>query len=265
MIALIGAQEQHVPILDPELFAPTIALMLKNHVVKDQVHDSDFWFFRDLTRHDVFCDIGANLGLSVLSLAATGAAPIVHSFEINPALFKSLRDSVADYANTWQLHEYGLSDGEGEAWIYIVKVDDIYILGEATLRLAFLQETDSITRLSSYGSIGRILVGKLRVQTRKFDDINLSPNYMKIDAEGAEALVVAGMRQTLARFKPVLMVENGAMSEVDDVLFPLGFKAFSYNVEAHNLFTRRPSGGQNTFYVHKELVPTLTKEGKIVT
>lgn len=257
MISLVGATEARVPVVDPALFAPTIAQMLEHHVKPGQVHDADFLFFRDLPRDAVFCDVGANLGLSVLSLAATGATPLVHSFEINPALFPSLRRTVAAYPNQWTLHEFGLAEADGDVWIYIAKADDLFILGEATLRLDFLQEPDSVARLLTYAARGELSVGKLAAQVRRFDDLGLAPHSLKIDAEGAEARVIAGMRQTLVEHKPILMIENGAMLAVDAEMLPLGFLPFTYVPDTDHLRPRAASAGQNTFYVHQTRLASL--------
>jgi FkbM family methyltransferase len=260
---LIGATEDNVPVIDPALFAPTIDQMLHYHVKAGQVHDADFYFFKDAAHTSVFCDVGANLGLSVLSMAATGARPLIHSFEINPALFPKLKDVAAGYPCQWQLHEFGLAEFEGEVWIYVVRADDIYILGEATLRLDFLQEPASIERLLSYAPNKQLHVFKMRASVRRFDDLGIRPDYMKIDAEGAEATVVRGMRTALAASHPVVMIENGAMIAVDHEMFALGFKAFHYSLSEHLLRPRPQIAGQNSFYVHHDRIAQLEAQGRL--
>lgn len=257
MIQLVGATESTVPVVDPGLFGTTIAQMLEHHVKPGQIHDADFLFFHNVPRSALFCDVGANLGLSVLSLQAAGAHPRTHSFEINPALYPFLRKVVAEYPNEWTLHEFGLAEENTDAWIYIAKADDLYILGEATLRLNFLQEADSVARLLTYAARGELTVGKMASRVRRFDDLGLAPDYMKIDAEGAEDRVVAGMRRVLIEHKPVLMIENGAMLAVDAELLPLGFRPFTYVPETDHLRPRSKSIGQNTFYVHQDRIDIL--------
>ncbi len=265
VIPLIGATAATVPLVDPALFGPTIDLVMEHHVKPGHVHEPDFYFFRDIPRNAVFCDVGANLGLSVLSVAATGAQPIMHSFEINPALFPKLRSTAASYPNSWQLHEYGLAESSEDMWLYIVRADKIYILGEATLRLDFLQEPNSITRLLTYSNSKQLYVGKLRAKVRRFDELGIRADYMKIDAEGAEATVIRGMRDTLASCRPIIMVENGAMAAVDQEMSALGFETFSYHPSAHILGPRLPGGGQNTFYVHAARLDELKAAGRLTT
>lgn len=262
LVPLVGARVADIPLANPKLFAPTIDQMMEHHVRVGQVHDPDFYFFKDIPPSSVFCDIGANLGLSVHSVAATGAQPIIHSFEINPALYPKLREVTVDYPNTWTLHEFGLAESRGDVWIFVVRADDIYILGEATLRLDFLQEPASIERLMTYAPNGNLHVFKMKAAVRRFDDLSIKPDYMKIDAEGAEPVVVRGMRETLKNYKPVVMIENGAMLAVDEEMFALGFGAYSYDVTKDVLRPRVPA--QNSFYVHAASVRDLVSRGRLM-
>jgi hypothetical protein len=81
---------------------------------------------------------------------------------MNSALFPQLSAVAKAASDKWTLHPFGLSEVDAEEWIYVVKADDLYILGEATMRLDFLQMPDSINRLLSYTSRGELSVGKFR-------------------------------------------------------------------------------------------------------
>ncbi len=249
MISLQESTPSMVPLVDPSLFGPTIEQMLFHHVVAGRVHEPDFHYFRNLGPADVFCDIGANLGSSVISLAAAGGRCPVHSFEINPALYPALRKMAATTPNPWQLHEYGLGERKSLESIYIAKAGDLYILGEGTMRLDFLQEPASLERLRSYTVDGKVFVGRMEVEVRRFDDCGIIPTHVKMDAEGAEVTVLKGMPQTLSEHRPVMMIENGDSTHVDDIMFAYGYKPFQYNVEAEALIPR-VQNVQNSFYVH---------------
>lgn len=248
MIPLIGATPQEVPFLDPSLFAPTIRQMVEQHVKPGHIHDPDFAYFRNTDETSVFCDVGANLGASVLSYAAAGGKGEIHSFEINPALYPTLREMAATVPHRWTLHEFGLAAKAGYHSLFIVRSGALYILGEGTLRLEFLQHPDSIKRLASYSANGELHVGRIGVNVRPFDELGLSPTHIKIDAEGAEPWVLGGMMQTLERCKPMLMIESGAMSDCDAALFPLGYKPYFYDVEAA-ILRPRTHRVENVFYL----------------
>ena len=250
MISLETARPDIVPFVDPALFGPTIRQMVQHHIIPGHVHEADFHYFRDLGPQHVFCDIGANLGASVISLAATGATCPIHSFEINPALYPVLREMAATTSNPWTLHEFGLADHAGKKSIYIAKAGELYILGEGTLRLDFLQEPASLKRLQTYTVDGVLEVGRMEVDVRRFDDLGLIPTHIKMDAEGAEATVLRGMLQTLHDHKPLMMIENGDSVNVDTIMFGAGYKPYFYDVAKHILLPR-DHGTQNSFYVHR--------------
>jgi FkbM family methyltransferase len=205
----------------------------------------------------VFCDIGANLGASVISLSAAGGRCPVHSFEINPALYPTLRQTAATTPNEWHLHEYGLGERAVNESIYIAKAGDMYILGEGTLRLDFLQEPASLERLRSYTVDGKLYVGRMEVEVRRFDDCGIIPTHVKMDAEGAEATVLRGMIQTLKNHRPIMMIENGDSIHVDEIMFELGYRPFQFDVSA-GILIARTQNVQNSFYVHEA---NLSKSG----
>jgi hypothetical protein len=133
--------------------------------------------------------------------------------------------------------------------IYIAKAGELYILGEGTLRLDFLQEPKSLQRLRSYTADGVLKVGRMDVKVRRFDDCGVIPTHVKMDAEGAEATVLHGMIKTLAEHKPLMMIENGAIGAVDEIMFGLGYKPFLYAAD-QGILLPRTANVQNSFYVH---------------
>ena len=254
MIPLIGATPEAVPFLDPAAFAPTIEQMVKHHIHPGRVHEPDFLYFRHAGEETVFCDVGANLGASVLSYAAAGGKGEIHSFEINPALYPTLRETAAKVDNRWTLHEFGLGERAGRHSLFIVRAGELYVLGEGTLRLDFLQRSDSLQRLQSYAPRHDLLVGRLGVNVLPFDDFGIAPTHIKIDAEGAEILVLRGMRNTIAVHRPIVMVESGSVIACDEEMAVHGYKPYYFDV--NSLVLRlRTYPVQNVFYVPDEKGP----------
>ncbi len=57
-----------------------------------------------------------------------------------------------------------------------------------------------------------------------YEQKNPGPDIVKIDVEGAEALVLRGMKNVIRDFKPVLLCEmHGRNSEVENVLREAGY------------------------------------------
>jgi FkbM family methyltransferase len=253
MIPLIGAKTEDVPLVDPAVFVPSIRLIAADNVHPGQIHEADFLFFKDVAPDSVFCDIGANLGLSILSFAAAGGRCETHSFEVNPSLYPILREMAATTPNPWTLHEFGLSDESGTHSLFIARSDELYVLGESSLRLDYLQDPRCAARIASYSASGSVFVGRIEVELRRFDDVGIVPTHIKIDVEGAEIAVLRGMRETLRLHKPLLMIETGAILGVNAELLPQGYKPYFFDAAAMKLrpWTRNVL---NTFYLHAEKV-----------
>jgi FkbM family methyltransferase len=142
---------------------------------------------------DTVYDIGANIGYISLSLAkCVGDSGEVIAFEPVPRNFDLLQKCV-------QLN----------------KVRNIRLLndavadksGETTIRI-----TDNLSMASMVWHRNDPCATELPVRTTSIDELVSAgtlrpPKFVKIDVEGAEGLVLQGMRETLAVAKPVLFVE----------------------------------------------------------
>lgn len=128
-----------------------------------------------------FVDVGANIGVVTLH-AAVRVAPNgkVHSFEPAPRTFQILKDNIQVNglleSGLIELHHAAVADTEGEAKLSVYPDDS----GHNTL---FGSESDSRIEVS--------MVTLDSVLDRKRVDV------VKIDAEGAEPLILRGMRNIL--------------------------------------------------------------------
>jgi FkbM family methyltransferase len=136
----------------------------------------------NLKNDDVFYDIGANTGLYT-KFAAQVCSDII-AFEPHPPNYQYLQTHLdEDYYDNIEILQYALSDSDGE--------------------VKFGAPEDSLGH--GTGSIGD---GKQTVQAVKGDSIvnekNLKhPDIVKIDVEGAEPLVIDGMKETLSNCRLV--------------------------------------------------------------
>jgi len=144
-------------------------------------------------------DIGAHLGAYTYFLRRL--APEVHAFEPQAACARFLR---AAYDHRVRVHECALADYEGRAPL---------TAGGQAARLA----------AGAAGAADRVAVTRLDA----FALANLG--FAKIDAEGAESAILAGGRATLARCRPVLLVEieqrhlARPIAEVFEQILALGY------------------------------------------
>ena len=132
-------------------------------------------------------DVGANKGVWTWFLARM--VPVVYAFEPNPKAFAVLRRGAA--ANV-VCQSVALSDSSGTASLNVPEGTKGYSNQGSTLR--------ALPEGRRHAS--------LVVETARLDDLELQDvGFVKIDVEGHESRVLEGARETLARCRPVLVVE----------------------------------------------------------
>nr|WP_310525188.1 FkbM family methyltransferase [Polymorphobacter sp.] len=127
-------------------------------------------------------DVGANLGYFTLLMAdLVGPSGQVHAFEPNSAIAKRLRQSVAvnGFAGRTVVHQLGLGDHHGLAGFHVEP-------GEP-----------------GGGHVVPVSGDGPTVPVSRLDSLGIVPDFVKIDAEGAEAAVWRGMAGILALRRPL--------------------------------------------------------------
>lgn len=140
----------------------------------------------------LFVDAGANVGNHTLYMTLMLGAERVIAFEPNPPAIRVLELNVAlnGLADRVTIHPVGLSDKPGRASVH---------LPYANLGGASLEVSDS---------------GEFEIVTGDSVLADEPVSFIKIDTEGLEMQVLAGMRETIVRHRPVIFVE------VEDVNIP---------------------------------------------
>ncbi|HEY3737967.1 MAG TPA: FkbM family methyltransferase, partial [Jatrophihabitans sp.] len=142
---------------------------------------------------DVFWDIGANHGWYVANFALRYPNVRIEAFEPVPKTYAALERNVARNGIEQQvnLHKHGFSNEPGEATFFF------YAAGGAN---------GSLRDLS-----GREDVQEIKVEMRLVDDLvdegTPLPDFIKIDVEGAELLVLQGAVKTLEASKAPVFAE----------------------------------------------------------
>ena len=267
-IDIEDATEATVPRLDVSVLNPSVELIVRHHFDPSSVHDQDLKLFARAAaltgQGATFLDIGANMGNTIASLTALDCRFIVHAFEINPALHAHLRHASTIYPGRCIIHSYGLGEAPGRSWLYLPVLKDMFVLGEASLALAFIQEEESKARMRGYLPGEALRVGKLPVEVRTLDSVRLSPDFMKIDVEGVEDRVIAGASETLRRCRPLIMAENSYPEPVRAALAPFGYTPFNFD-PARSLLYPQDRPLQNSFYVEEQWAERLQSAGLLLT
>lgn len=160
-------------------------------------------------------DIGANIGLYSLLVALERPHARIHAFEPVQETFDILQEHVhQNKLDKIQAHALALTDHDGRVPMFIPEQSGKGAVDASLLR-GFRQDAVEVTvagmRLDSV------------LERHGIVDVDL----VKIDAEGAEHLVLAGAQECIARWRPVMMVEilqNADEKRLRDIMGPHGYR-----------------------------------------
>lgn len=167
-----------------------------------------------------FIDIGAHIGtLTLKGAKAVGDSGTVMAFEPNPATFAKLSENVK--VNQWdrvQLFQLAVGEKPGRLPLYLGVLGNT---GTASLSQKFTGGKEFV-----------------EVDIVRLDDMiakaNLSRiDVIKIDTEGAETQIIRGAHDTLAKFRPVMVMETidnhltkmgSSLAELDALMIADGYQ-----------------------------------------
>ena len=170
-----------------------------------------------LLSHDaVVIEVGANIGAITVPLAQHVKRLI--SFETQPAICDLLWRNVMDNRVSVDVREF--------------------VVGSAPARVSLPnRNTDA-----PFAELGAVSVTETEASVpavtlddhcRNFDRLDL----IKIDAEGCEAEVIAGARETIKRLEPLLYVENDSAEQATGLItqiMALGYRLYWHFPSVHN-------------------------------
>jgi len=191
------------------------------------------FLLKNLRKGDTFLDIGANVGyLTMIAADAVGESGTVWCFEPNPKLVSLIAESIRrnHFDTRIRLTPVALSDADHEAQPFyfsnnisnsglssLVPSADHILSGQMDAASPTLIRTTSLDQFAASNRIERL-------------------DALKIDVEGAEELVINGMRNSLVRLRPRFIIcETGLDSPAARQLETLGY-------ERHMLEPMSPDG-----------------------
>jgi FkbM family methyltransferase len=144
-------------------------------------------------------DVGANIGFfTILCSRLVGPSGKVYAFEPIPENLLTLRRNIAlNKLTNVVVVEQALSASTGTAQMFVSPWSAFHSLN-----------VDGASKRENHGPDG----GEITVETITLDEFALqqgvlAPDLVKLDVEGAELLVLEGMRETLRTVRPLLLVE----------------------------------------------------------
>lgn len=140
-------------------------------------------------RDRVAVDVGASVGLVTYFLARL--APTVVAFEPSPQPLKILTRVVDPNVTVCPV---GVSSASGEAELDVFATKHGWTMNGASLSPSHAGSVQSV---------------KVPIKTVALDDVDLGDvGFLKIDVEGHEDAVLEGAQNTIARCRPIIMIEN---------------------------------------------------------
>ncbi|MCX7911485.1 MAG: FkbM family methyltransferase [Dehalococcoidales bacterium] len=145
---------------------------------------------------DTFWDVGANLGFYSLAVATVFPRVQVLSFEPHPVTARKLRDNISlNRRVNIRVLELALADFDGTAGLTLPQSQKH---GQAHLVFAAGTTTRKV----------RVLTADSLIST----GAAARPDVLKIDVEGAELLVIRGMKQAIAQCRTIFCEVHPAQS-----------------------------------------------------
>ena len=180
-------------------------------------------------RDGLFLDVGASSGSSAMSFRLFQRRSPILSIEPNPVLERDLR-FLRRILTRFDYRLLAAGDRRGAVDLYVPTYCGVPITAESSLAREAVMESPSLRRLlgprmsSEYFSISRHTV-----EMRPLDDLELEPAVVKIDVQGSELSVLRGLRTTIERHRPVLLLEKShEFQEVCRFLAERRYQAFVY-------------------------------------
>ncbi len=134
-------------------------------------------------------DVGANRGDYTRLMAATGARVV--AFEPNPDVQDALATGLPPSV---EIVRVAVSDTEGAAAFFLDRRPGLDGMASSLLQLDGMDGAPQVT-------VPTVTIDGFCAKRR------LRPDFIKIDAEGAEPMILAGARDTVGRYRPVLVFE----------------------------------------------------------
>lgn len=224
-------------------------------------HDPDFAVFATLPGDGLFLDVGASIGQSALSFRIFNRRSPILSLEPLPSHRADLR-FVQRVIDGHRFMIAGAAEETRHATLYVPLLGSYELPAESSL-----SKTDAaavLERLEAEGA-GRdgLQLKEVEVKLQRIDELEVDPSFVKIDVEGAELGVLRGMRETISRCSPVLMIERSErIAQVIDLLGGEGYAPFACDGRTAELRPYEEQDTVNVFFLPQGAAAARAARGR---
>lgn len=176
---------------------------------QSEPHEPHFRVFQNFGGRQLFLDIGANCGQSIISLKAVNPDAQIKSFEPTSFSFQ-IAERVGKIFPDTEVYNFGLSDHDARLPIFTPVIDGLLVTPLTSLDPSAFEQGGMMHKflVEDIAKGAEISLFAQEIELRRGDNLALAPDVMKIDVEGAELKVLAGMRETISMHGPLIMTEK---------------------------------------------------------
>ena len=235
-------------------------------------HDPTYYVFKNIAKkegHPLFLDIGANNGISAQSFHKINPHYKIFSIEVNPIHEKSLK-GMARKNNQFTYMIAGAGDISTEVKFYTPIYKGIKLSTETSSNKDFIDK-----RFAKMDPQKRshFSLTSFTAKIIKIDDLNLSPDIIKIDCEGTELDVLKGSRKTIEEHTPHVLVEimedqlsQSIVSGISEFFTELNYSRFFIWTQEKIILSSTPFESKENFwsknvlFIHNSKLNLVSKE-----
>jgi len=213
-------------------------------------HEPDLEGFKHFDAEGrVFLDVGANSGQSALSFRIFDRETPIISIEPQRHHEPDLK-LVGRVIRNFEYRILALGERDEQAELRVPYYRGVPLSGEASLD----PEIGDSTWAAEVGAeASEIEIRSVTVDVKRLDGLDIEPAFIKMDVEEHELPALRGASETLARCRPLLMVERSASEpKVRAHVEALGYAPLAYVKDREGFVPLDEARVSNAFYVPEE-------------
>ena len=192
---------------------PLLQIFIYNHLSYFKFlfpHDKDYYALNLLFTHKekrAFIDVGGNIGVSTIGFRELGFSKNrIFIFEPDKTLVNLyLKKIIKKYKNL-RIYSFGLSEKNESKLLYRAFYKDKFFHFNNSFDKNYIRKKLS----ENYGKNSKnFKIKSTKLLVKRYDNLNIKEKicFIKIDVEGFDHLVLYGMKQTINKFNPVILIE----------------------------------------------------------